>query len=307
MGIINNIGNAVVDAATGRNSGTTLQQFLSKFGSSEGKHVDLPNPLATFDVNMKFFPTQQPATEVGPGKRVLNALGTAATGAINNLGNNLTGGLLGSLLNRGSVIKEHDGFQAAGTRSFVEYLAKANLLVGGENWFAQQTTSPLELQLGFYIQGITIPKIKIPDAAKSTTLLGEFPINGTYVIPDNNQMQMDILCTKLPLHERIFYPWMREVTLPYWAYATQPYTTATITVDFNKHTDLKYVFTGCRPTQIDTIQPTQEPTAPITRQVTFIFDFMFIESDLTTIDSIKDKLLDTGRTITNSASKAINL
>jgi hypothetical protein len=95
--------------------------------------------------------------------------------------------------------------------------------------------------------------LKIPDGEKSATLLGEFPVNGTYVIPDNNQLQLDVLCTKLPLHERLFYPWMREVTLPYWSYETQPYTTATITIDFGKHTDLKYVFCGCRPTSIETI------------------------------------------------------
>jgi len=126
------------------------------------------------------------------------------------------------------------------------------------------------------------------------------------VIPDNNNLQLDILCTKLPLHERIFYPWMREVTLPYWSYATQPYTTATITIDFNKHTDLKYVFCGCRPTSIDTIQPTQEPNGSITRQVTFLFDFMFIESNDTTVESVENKLLSTGKTLLNSAGKMMN-
>lgn len=310
MAFISDTVNSVVDAATGSNSGTNLQQFLSKFGSTEGKYVNTINPLATFDVSMKFKPSADDIS-LSKGTKVLNALGTAATSAIKNLGNNLTGGLMSSLTNDifgSSVEYQHNTFAYAGRHTFLEYLAKANMLVGGENWFNQkQGISPLEIQFGFYVQSAIVPNIKIPDGAKSTTLVGEFPINGTYVIPDNNQLKLDILCTKLPLHERLFYPWMREVTLPYWSYETQPYTTATITIDFNKHTDLKYVFYGCRPQQIETIQPTQEPNASMTRQVTFIFDFMFIESNLTVMESSLNKLLSTGKTLFNSASKMVNL
>ena len=60
--------------------------------------------------------------------------------------------------------------------------------------------------------------LKIPDGGKSTTMVGDVPVNGTVVIPDNNQIQLKIINTKLPLCERIFYPWMREVTLPWWQY-----------------------------------------------------------------------------------------
>jgi hypothetical protein len=45
----------------------------------------------------------------------------------------------------------------------------------------------------------------------------------------------------------------------------------------------------------------------MTRQVSFIFDFMFIESGLTVAESTLNKLLSTGKTLFNSASKAINL
>lgn len=64
---------------------------------------------------------------------------------------------------------------------------------------------------------------------------------------------MNIVNTKAPLAERVFYPWMRETTLPYWSYTNQPYTTATITVNFEKHTDMQYVFVGCRPSNIETL------------------------------------------------------
>ena len=63
---------------------------------------------------------------------------------------------------------------------------------------------------------------------------------------------MKIVNTRVPLLERLFYPWLREISLPYWSYATQPYTTATVTVDLTKHNDVKYVFVGCRPQKITT-------------------------------------------------------
>lgn len=309
MGVGSNFVNSFIDTVSDTNSGTNLQQFLNKFGSSAGKYTEQLNPLATFDVNIKFYPTisSKSIQNISTKDKIKGLLGSTVTSMATNLGNNLTGGLLTSLLNKTTVESERKDFDKAGEHTFLEYLAKANLLVGGENWFkSEQSVCPLELQLGFYIQSIVVPKLKIPDGAKIQTSLGEFSTNGNYVIPDNNNLQLDILCTKLPLHERIFYPWMREVTLPYWSYATQPYTTATITIDFNKHTDLKYVFCGCRPTSIDTIQPTQEPNGSITRQVTFLFDFMFIESNDTTVESVENKLLSTGKTLLNSAGKMMN-
>lgn len=309
MGVGSNFVNSFIDTVSDTNSGTNLQQFLNKFGSSAGKYAEQLNPLATFDVNIKFYPTisSKSIQNISTKDKIKGLLGSTVTSMATNLGNNLTGGLLTSLLNKTTVESERKDFDKAGEHTFLEYLAKANLLVGGENWFkSEQSVCPLELQLSFYIQSIVVPKLKIPDGAKIQTSLGEFSTNGNYVIPDNNNLQLYILCTKLPLHERIFYPWMREVTLPYWSYATQPYTTATITIDFNKHTDLKYVFCGCRPTSIDTIQPTQEPNGSITRQVTFLFDFMFIESNDTTIESVENKLLSTGKTLLNSAGKMMN-
>lgn len=287
-----------------KETGTNLNQFLNKFGSSAGKYVDTINPLATFDIQMKFNPTikiiqKKPSL----GDKLLNAAGTAIT----NLGNNLTGGLLGSLLSDDkTVINQRNDFRTSGEKTFMEYLAKANLLVGSENWFnSKQTISPLILQLGFYVQGITLPRIKMIDGGKVSTQLADFITNGSYLTPDNNNIQMDILCTKLPLIERIFYPWMREVTFPYWSYDEQPYTTADITIDFNKHTDLKYLFTGCRPTSIDVIQPKQSADAEITRQVTFTFDFMFIISNLTTQPSVKDRLLGAASSVLNSAGNMV--
>ena len=101
-GALGSIVNSVVDAAFDQDSGTNLTDFLSKFGSAEGKLVNTIDPLATFETSIKFYPC--PSAETGNKSRIVgrvaNALGTAATGALRNAANNITGGLLGSLLKK---------------------------------------------------------------------------------------------------------------------------------------------------------------------------------------------------------------
>lgn len=138
------------------------------------------------------------------------------------------------------------------------------------------TSGQLILQLGYYVQSMTLPQMVMPEAGKVPTLFGEFPVNNLYIKPDNNTFSMSILNTKVSIHDFIFYPWMREVTTPAWSYESQPYTTATVTVKFDKHCNSRYVFCGCRPTQIASRQPTQEPEGAPTRDVTMLFDYMFI-------------------------------
>ena len=308
MGLMNNA-NKLVDAAMGKeHSGTTLQDFLAKFNSPEGKFVDSIDPKSTFDVYVKFYPTLE-SEKQSTGAAVINALGTAATGALKTAGNAITGGLLGSFMNSGSVKDAHDKFKYVGQHTFMEYLLEANLVVGGENWFSNQSILPLELSLGPYVQEVTIPQMQLAEGSKASTLLGDFPINGQFIKTDTNDLMMTIINTKASLHERIFYPWMREVTLPYWSYASQPYTTATITIDFSKHNDCRYVFCGCRPKQIMSLQGKQDQTSAenLTRQITFMFDFMLVQSDLKVSESWSDKLLNTAKPILNSAAHALNL
>lgn len=315
-GIISDAASAALGASGARK--TDLKDFLAKFSDSSGKHVNQLNPLNTFEVSFKFHPTlgdlekeTVPKDDREWYEKLGSSLKNSAIGAAKNLVNNAMGGLLGSLFNDENAVKNmKENYSDAGKYSFMHYLAAANLLVGDENeWFgaAGQAPKPLEIQLGYYIQDITIPQLKIPDNEKSITMMGEVPINGTYIIPDTHNIQMTILNTKLPLIERIFYPWMKEVTLPYWSYTSCPYTTATITVDFNKHTDLKYIFCGCRPNYIQMIQPNQENDMTFKRQISFMFDFMFIESNMTTMTSSKDKFLGAVGTITNSAAGMINI
>jgi hypothetical protein len=65
-----------------------------------------------------------------------------------------------------------------------------------------------------------VPNIEIPSGGSSVNSIGEFPINGLVVKTDSNILKLKIVNTKVPLHERIIYPWLREVTLPYWSYET---------------------------------------------------------------------------------------
>ena len=113
MGLMNNA-NKLVDAAIGKqHSGTTLQDFLAKFNSPEGKFVDSIDPKSTFDVYVKFYPTLE-SEKQSTGAAVINALGTAATGALKTAGNAIAGGLLGSFMNSGSVKDAHDKFSTLG-------------------------------------------------------------------------------------------------------------------------------------------------------------------------------------------------
>lgn len=306
-----------LDNYNNRAYSTNLNDFLTKFSDSSGKYVNQLNTQNTFEVKFKFHPTLD-ISKNNTKKDLLDTLTSMAADKIvssaKNAVNNMTGGLLASLMydpETQSVLKLKDNFANDPTnsnKSFLHYLLPANYLVGAENTqFGEAATQikPLEIQLGYYVQNITIPQIKMPEGKKSITPLGEFTTNGSYVIPDNNQLQLTILNTKLPIIERIFYPWLREVTLPWWTYETQPYTTATVTVDFSKHTDMQYVFCGCRPQQIQTMQPSQENDQSFQRTVTLIFDYMFITSKLTTMPSTKERLYGAAGTLGKTAVNMI--
>lgn len=277
-----------------------LSEFYSKFSSSAGKFVDTIDPLNSFDLTFEFSPNAG-ASNSGKGgsSEWYEELGdmavSMAKSAATNALNNITGGLYSSVVNDKDIKEEHDKFGAAGKQSFVEYLAPANLVSEGDS-----PVSPLILNLGPYVQKVTIPRLTLQEDVVKTSL-GEFPVNGMFVKPDNNSLTMDVLNTKVPLLERIFYPWLREVTLPYWSYDNQPYTTATITVDMRKHADIYYRFYGARPVQINTYQPSQELNSTFTRSVTFTFDFMAVLSDLKTVESAVDKLKQLGTSLLNGA------
>ena len=136
----------------------------------------------------------------------------------------------------------------------------------------------LVFDMGIYVQKMALPNISLANGQSVKTALGEFPVNGLYLQPDNHTFSLEILNLEKPMGEDIFYKWMREVVAPFWIYSTQPYTTAKVTIDLTEHADLRYVFLNCRPTSIMTVQPTQEMSQNFTRQVQFAFDWMYAES-----------------------------
>lgn len=275
-----------------------LSEFYSKFSSSAGKFVDTIDPLNSFDLTFEFSPNSGASNDGKSDKwyeKLGDSIASAAKTAGTNALNNLTGGIYSSVVNKKNIEKEQMNFAGAGKQSFVEYLAPANLVSESDS-----PESPLTLNLGPYVQKITIPRLTLQEDVVKTSL-GDFPVNGMFVKPDNNSLTMDVLNTKAPLLERIFYPWLREVTLPYWSYDNQPYTTATITVDMRKHADIYYRFYGARPVQINTYQPSQELNSTFTRSVTFTFDFMAVNSDLKTVESVGDRLKQLGTSLLNGA------
>ena len=311
MGAISNaIGNNIADAF-GSYSGTNLEDFLSKFKGT--KLVDQIDPLATFDVSFKFYPSIDPiADDASWLKKLGRSIANNAIDMANNLVDKLSFGFAGLDYGENNLLHKRKKFEHVGKHTFMEYVADGNSMVAetsNTSVFNKlgDMKLPLELQLGFYIQTITVPRMTMLGESKATTVVGEIPINGLFVQSDNNKLMMDVINTKLPLIERIFYPWMREVTLPYWSYEKQPYTTATITIDFRKHADIQYIFYGCRPTNLDLIQPTQEPNTSITRQVQFTFDFMSISStELPVTESWMSKLLSEGGTLLNNVTNMVN-
>ena len=159
MGFLGSAVGSITDAITGQKSGTTLEDFLSKYTSSEGKYVDSLDPLSTFDIKMKFYPTLEldNLPEQSMLDRLTETAEKLATKAANNFLNNVTGGIAGSLMNKNNVKEEHDSFSKIRTHTFLEYLAKASLIVGGDNWFSSSIPFPLEIELGPYVQEVTIP------------------------------------------------------------------------------------------------------------------------------------------------------
>lgn len=324
MSAIGNVIGQSIDAMSGHSSGTSLQDFLSQFSSADGVWAKTIDPFTSFDMTIKFYPSFWDEIKSSSNEnqdknwkdKLSNSADSIANNAKNatkNAANNLTGGLLGSIMNgKIKIMDAHKNNPDAkfGDCTFMEYLAAANLIVGKQDWIGEnagESVKPLELQLGLYCQEVTIPNFEIPPSGTSQSAIGEFPINGIFVKPDTNILTMKIVNTKVPLHERIFYPWMREVVSPMWHYRQQPYTTATITIDLTKHSDVKYIFCGCRPQKIMMQQATQDSTSNLTRDVSFLFDCMLVHSGLNVSEAIEDKLFSTGKTLLNGATKMINM
>lgn len=262
----------------------SLEAFLNKFNSADGKYMYSIDPLKTFDVTIDFG-------GFGDGMSG-SASNSPLREGITNVLNNATGGIFGKAMNSSKSETPKSG------QPNIPALATASLFSDGVG---------SKMNLKYFVQEATLPNISIPSDTQADTVVGSVVTHKMAVETDSKEFSMKILNTRVSLVDRIFYPWMREISYPYWSYAQYPYTTATITIDFSEHNDIRYVFLGARPTKVESLNPTNALDTNMSRSVTFAFDFMYIDSVGKNIESIKDTIMNTGKSIINKAASMIAL
>lgn len=259
----------------------SLEAFLNKFNSADGKYLYTIDPLKTFDVKIAF----------NAGNGGMSSDSPLQSG-IKNILNNVTGGIAGKIAGSAKGSMKKDGYAG------IPEVAAASLFADG---------SGNTMYLKYFVQEATLPAISVPNDTPADTAIGSITTHKMAVEADAKEFSLKVLNTKVSLLDRVFYPWMREISYPYWSYQNQPYTTATITIDMTEHNDISYVFLGARPVKIESINPTNQLDTNMARSVSFAFDFMYIASQGKNIESLKDTLMNTGKSIINKAASMIGL
>lgn len=165
------------------------------------------------------------------------------------------------------------------TCNFRNFSTKSKISTFYKNIFFDENSTNQEPDgnwFELYVQNISVPGINITSGEQIESVIGNFQTHKLLLTPESSTFTLDIINTGKPVLETFFLPWLREIQSPQWVYDNYPYTKATFEVDMTKHTDVKYVFLGCRPTQIDTINPSHDLPSNITRKVTMTFDFMYV-------------------------------
>ena len=136
--------------------------------------------------------------------------------------------------------------------------------------------------LTMFVQNIDLPSLNIVNDTAAETIVGSIQTHKLFVTPSDQTFKMSIINTRQPLVENWLYPWLREINTPAWIYPDRPYTTAKFTIDFSGkeneyHSNVKYILNGVRPTSITPLKPTQEVNQKLDRDVTFTFDYIYIQ------------------------------
>lgn len=258
----------------------SLKEFVAKFNDKTGRYAYTIDPLKTFSCYM-IFSSGDTGSENG-GRSIVGRF-------LDNTLNTVTGGLWGKA-SAGNV---------QGPYQNIADIIKDSKFDGGNGAMFDCT---------HFIQNANLPNIAVPDAERISTMVGSISTHKMMLEPASQTFTMAVVNTKASLIERIFYPWMREVSYPYWSYAEYPYTTAEIIFDMTPHNVIKYHFLGCRPTAIDLIGPTQNIDQNLTRNVTMTFDFVFVElADNKTSETAVDALKTLGGSIISKAMSSIGL
>lgn len=129
-----------------------------------------------------------------------------------------------------------------------------------------------------YVQNVSVPGINITSGEQVESVIGNFQTHKLLLTPESSTFTLDIINTGKPVLETFFLPWLREIQSPQWVYESYPFTKARFEVSMKTHTAVKYVFLGCRPTHIDTINPSHDLPSNITRKVTMTFDLMYVDT-----------------------------
>jgi hypothetical protein len=158
------------------------------------------------------------------------------------------------------------------TCNFTKFTPETNLPLIYNKIINSKTPGTFEL----YVQNISVPGINITSGEQIESVIGNFQTHKLLLTPESSTFTLDIINTGKPVLETFFLPWLREIQSPQWVYNDYPFTKATFEVDMTTHTNVKYVFLGCRPTHIDTINPSHDLPSNITRKVTMTFDLMYV-------------------------------
>ena len=136
--------------------------------------------------------------------------------------------------------------------------------------------------LTMFVQNVELPSLNVSNDTAAETIVGSIQTHKMFTTPSDQTFKISLINTKQPFIENWIYPWLREVTTPAWQYAGYPYTTAKFTIDFSGkaneyHSNIKYILNGARPTSLTPMRPSQEVNQKLEREVTFTFDYMYIQ------------------------------
>lgn len=121
-------------------------------------------------------------------------------------------------------------------------------------------------------QTVDIPGFSASSRDTANNVIADIETYTTQLNAGSHSLKISIINTGDPIFERVFYPWLREVTSPIWCYPNFPYTKAKIEISFTSHSTVTYMFFGCRPTNITALNATHTANTTLTRDVDFTYD-----------------------------------
>lgn len=207
----------------------SLQAFYNKIGSNyslqKDNFVNYINAPKFFDVSIKNIkpPLPVPADNTNNATDNRSLMDKALDSLSENIDNALT-----ALKNNFIDTQEKDSFFKAITEE-CKKIPGCSIITAISNYIGVD----LNKDFKYYVQNITLPNIKIDTEYISNFTTSE-PIckDGSWVVPENNNITIKLLDMAAPLHEYIFYPWMAEAGLSQWVYPSIPFTKADICISF---------------------------------------------------------------------------